>query len=122
MAAAIVIQAGYKTDVSQRLLRILGTLVITGTPYPVGGIALDSVILALPEAITNSGVQRCVCTSLTGTGYLYQRQSNGKLMILQLPPNGSLTTAAPMQQLASNTNMQGVNNDVIDFEAEIVRG
>lgn len=121
MAAAIVVQSGYTTDVSQRLLRILGTLKVTGTPYPVGGIALDSVLLALPEATTNSGVKRCILTSLNGTGYIYQRLSTGKMMILQIPPNGSLTTAAPLQEIPSSTNMQGVNNDVIDFEAEFLR-
>ena len=121
MAAAIVVQSGYITDNSQRLLRIQGQIKVTGTPYPAGGIALDSVLLALPEATTNSGVRRCILTSLLGTGYIYQRLSNGKMMILQLPPNGSLTTAAPLQELPSSTNMQGINNDLIDFEAEFIR-
>lgn len=121
MAAAIVVQSGYITDNSQRLLRIQGTLKVTGTPYPPGGIALDSVLLALPEATTNSGVRRCILTSVNGTGYIYQRLSNGKMMILQVPPNGSLTTAAPLQEIPSSTNMNGINNDVIDFEVELIR-
>lgn len=121
MAVLVVVQPGYKTDNSQRVLRIFGTLKITGTPYIPGGIQLDSILLALPEATTNSGVQRCLLNSLTGTGYIYQRLSNGKIMILQVPVNGSLTTAAPLNEIPASTNMQGINNDLIDFEAEFIR-
>jgi hypothetical protein len=103
-------------------LRIQGTITVSGTPYPAGGIPLDSVLLALPEAVTNSGVRRCILTSLKGTGYIYQRiASTGKMMILQVPVNGSLTTAAPLNELPSSTNMQGIQQDVIDFEAEFLR-
>jgi hypothetical protein len=102
-------------------LIIQGQLKVTGTPYIPGGVALDSILLALPEATTNSGVRRCVLTSLSGTGYIYQRLSNGKLMILQVPVNGSLTTAAPLNEIPASTNMQGINNDLIDFEAEYIR-
>lgn len=119
---AVVIQAGYTVDNTQKKTIVNGTLKITDTTYPVGGPALDSVLLALPEVTTNSGVRRCLCTSLTGTGYVYQRiAATGKLMILQVPVNGSLTTAAPLNQIPSSTNMNGINNDVIDFEAEFLR-
>jgi hypothetical protein len=122
MAAAVVIQSSKITDISQRILRIIGTLKISGTPYPAGavGIPLDSVISALPEA--QGVVKRVILTSLTGTGYIYQRLQTGNLMILQVPPNGSLTTAAPLQEIPSSLNMQGINNDLIDFEAELLRG
>lgn len=119
--AVIQVQSGYITDNSQRLLRIQGTLKVVGTSYIPGGLALDSVLLALPEATTNSGVRRCIITSLNGTGYIYQRLSNGKMMILQVPVNGSLTTAAPLNEIPASTNLQGVNNDVLDFEAEFIR-
>ena len=119
--AVISVQSGYITDNSQRLLRIQGNLKVVGSSYIPGGLALDSVLLALPEATTNSGVRRCILTSLSGTGYIYQRLSNGKMMILQVPVNGSLTTAAPLNEIPASTNLQGINNDVIDFEAEFIR-
>lgn len=119
---AVVIQAGYNVDNTQKKVIVQGQLKITDATYPVGGPALDSVLLALPEVTTNSGVRRCLCTSLTGTGYIYQRiAATGKLMILQVPVNGSLTTAAPLNQIPSSTNMNGINNDLIDFEAEFLR-
>lgn len=121
MASVIQVQSGYITSIDQRMLRIQGQLKVVGTPYIPGGLALDSVLLALPEATTNTGVRRCVITSLTGTGYIYQRLSNGKMMILQVPVNGSLTTAAPLNEIPASTNMQGINNDVLDFEAEFLR-
>src|SRR5579859_79690 len=104
--AVISVQAGYITDNSQRVLRIIGTLKVVGSSYVPGGLPLDSVLLALPEATTNSGVRRCILTSLTGTGYIYQRLSNGKMMILQVPVNGSLTTAAPLNEIPASTNLQ----------------
>lgn len=119
--AVIVVQSGYITTIDQRRLTIQGTLKVVGASYIPGGLTLDSVLLALPEATTNSGVRRCILTSLTGTGYIYQRLSNGKMMILQVPVNGSLTTAAPLNEIPASTNLQGVNNDVIDFEAEFIR-
>lgn len=119
--AVISVQSGYLTTNDQRFLRIQGTLKVTGASYVPGGLALDSVLLALPEATTNSGVRRCIITSLTGTGYIYQRLSNGKMMILQVPVNGSLTTAAPLNEIPASTNLQGVNNDVLDFECEFLR-
>lgn len=119
--AVIQVQSGYLTSIDQRMLRIQGTLKVVGTSYVPGGLPLDSVLSALPEATTNSGVKRCIITSLTGTGYIYQRLSNGKMMILQVPVNGSLTTAAPLNEIPASTNMQGINNDVLDFEAEFLR-
>lgn len=119
--AVIQVQSGYTTDISQRILRINGQLKVVGSSYIPGGLQLDSVLLALPEATTNSGVKRCIITSLSGTGYIYQRLSNGKMMILQVPVNGSLTTAAPLNEIPASTNMQGINNDVLDFEAQFLR-
>ena len=120
--ATLSVNAGYLADNTQKKIIISGTLTVAGTVYPVGGIVLDSVILALPEATTNSGVRRCVLTSRSGSGYIYQRiPANKTMMILQVPPNGSLTTAAPLQEIPSSTNLQGVVNDQIEFEAELLR-
>ena len=116
------VQSGYTVDNTQRLVKIIGTIVCTGTTYPVGGIPLDSVLLAIPEVTTNSGVLRCTLQSKTGTGYIYQRiAATGKMMVLQVPPSGSLTTASPLQQFDSAQNTQGINNDLIDFEAYFKR-
>jgi len=124
---AVTINAGYIVDNTQKKIIISGTLTIgpAAGVYPAGGPPLDSVLLALPEATTNSGVRRCIMTSRSGRGYLYQRVAttnlNGTVQVLQIPPNGSLTTASPVQQIPSNTNMQGIAADVIDFEAEFLR-
>jgi len=118
------VAAGYVVDNTQKKITIDGVLVVSpasGT-YPAGGIPLDFVLLAIPEATTNSGVLRCVMQSGLGSGYIYQRiPSTGTMMILQVPPNGSLTTAAPLQQIPSSLNMQGVANDTIGFKAEFKR-
>jgi hypothetical protein len=127
MPLSLQVQAGYLVDNTQKKIVIAGQLKVIGSGnYPVGGIPLDAVLLALPEATTNSGVRRCPLLSLLGTGYIYQRipgatPGTGTMMVLQVPPNGSLTTAAPLQQIPSSTNMQGVQNDLIDFEAEFLR-
>lgn len=122
MAQTLSVQSGYTVDNTQRLVKIIGTITCTGTPYPVGGISLDSVLLAIPEVTTNSGVLRCTLQSKTGTGYIYQRiAATGNMMVLQVPPSGSLTTAAPLQQFDSAQNTQGINNDLIDFEAYFKR-
>lgn len=121
-AAALVVQPGYIVDNTQRKVIVSGRLKVTGTVYEAGGIALDSVLLAIPEVTTNSGVRRCILTSDTGTGYIYQRiAATGTMMILQVPPSGSLTTAAPLDELPSSTTLTGINNDAINFEAEFLR-
>jgi hypothetical protein len=90
--------------------------------YPAGGIPLDAVLLAIPGVNTNSGVKYTDIRSDTGTGYIYQRiPSTGTMMILQVPPNGSLTTAAPLQQIPSNLNLQGVYNDIISCRFTVLR-
>jgi hypothetical protein len=127
MALSLQVNPGVRADNTQKFIRIQGTMSVVGTgSYPVGGLPLDSVILALPDCTTNSGIRRVILTSLNGTGYIYQRVgtvggSTGTMMILQVPPNGSLTTAAPLQQIPSSLNMQGIQNDLIDFEAEVIR-
>lgn len=120
--ATISVAAGYKVDNTQKKVIVTGTLVVSAGTYGAGGLVLDSVLLALPEVTTNSGVLRCIITSAKGTGYIYQRiAATGKMMVLQVPPNGSLTTAAPLQELPTSYNLQGVQNDTIDFEAQFIR-
>jgi hypothetical protein len=90
--------------------------------YPVGGLPLDSVLLALPESTTNSGVRRCILTSDVGSGYIWQRiPATGKMMGLQVPPTGSLTTAAPLQQLPSTVSDLTLQNEAINFQVEMLR-
>lgn len=116
--ALITVQAGYTVDETQKLVTLYGTLIVGAGNYAAGGLALDSVLLALPEGIqTSTGVLRCLINSRSGSGYIYQRLSNGKMIILQVPTNGSLTTAAPLQEIPASTNLQGVQNDSISFEA-----
>jgi hypothetical protein len=123
MALVLTVAAGYLVDNTQKAIKISGRMTITGSgSYPAGGLALDSVILALPEATTNSGVRRCVMTSDVGSGYIWTRiTSTGKAMALQVPPSGSLTTAAPLQQLPSSVTEVTLNNEAINFEATLLR-
>jgi len=120
--ATLTVLPGYEIDNTQKRIHLYCKLQVAGTSYPAGGIPLDSVLLALPEITTNSGVKRTDIQSALGTGYIYQRiPSTGTMMILQVPPNGSLTTAAPLQQIPSNTNMQGIINDTIECHATFFR-
>ncbi len=112
------------TDNTQKRQHIYGQINVTPVSgiYPTGGIPFDSVLLALPEVHTNSGVKFTQIQSEAGSGYIYTRiPSTGRMMILQVPVNGSLTTAAPLNQIPASTNMQGVVNDVIGFHATVWR-
>jgi len=118
---ALTVQTGYTVTNDQRTETISGRMLITGTGnYPVGGLPLDSVILAIPEC--TGSIMRVVCTSDVGSGYIWQRiPSTGKLMGLQVPPSGSLTTAAPLQQLPSTIDNNTLVNEAINFVATIKR-
>lgn len=122
--ATLSVAAGYALDNTQKRIHLYCRLQLSAPTdtYPVGGITLDSVLLALPEITTNQGVKFTQIQSESGTGYVYQRiASTGKMMILQVPVNGSLTTAAPLNQIPSSTNMQGVFNDNIACHATFIR-
>lgn len=109
----------------QRCQTFYGTLTVSAFAdiYPAGGMALDSVLQAALLPTSNQAPLRVLIYSAKGSGYIYQRiASSGKLMILQVPPNGSLTTAAPLQELPSAANsLSGVFNDTIRFEATYLR-
>jgi hypothetical protein len=120
----ITVASGYQLDNTQKRIHLYCQLVVgpaTGT-YPGGGIPLDSVLLALPEITTNSGVKWTDIRSDSGSGYIYVRiPSTGTMMILQVPCNGSLTTAAPLNQIPSSTDMHGIANDNIACHATFLR-
>lgn len=122
-AAAIVVGASPLQTNDQSTVTYIGTLTVTGTEYPVGGIALDSALQAALLPRSNQAPLYVYLFSTLGTGYVYTRiPGSGKMMILQVPPSGSLTTATPMQQLTSAANsLSGVNADVISFEARYKR-
>ena len=109
----------------QTVQRFYGKLTISARTddYPVGGMALDSVLQAALLPRSNQAPIRVMVWSSAGSGYVYQRiKSTGNLMVLQVPPNGSLTTAAPLQQLPSGGNsLSGVFADTIEFMAEYQR-
>ena len=124
MALCTLTLSSLEFDNSQKRIKIYGRINVTPASgaYPVGGIQFDSVLLAQPGVTTNSGVKYATMQSAAGTGYIYQRiASTGTMMILQVPPAGSLTTAAPLQEIPSGTDMHGVVNDVITFKAEVLR-
>jgi hypothetical protein len=112
--------SGTKQTNDQRIQRFYGTLSmpITSTYVP-GGIPLDSVLQATLLPTSNSAPIRVTLMSLTGSGYIYQRiAATGKMMILQVPLTGSLTTAAPLVEMLAGTV---VPNENIDFVAEYLR-
>lgn len=122
--ATVTVATGFQIDNTQKRVHLYCQLQLSaaGDTYPAGGITLDSVLLSTPGFTTNSGVKFTEIQSEAGSGYIYQRiPATGKMMILQIPPNGSLTTAAPLQQIPSNTNMQGVFNDIISCHATAFR-
>jgi hypothetical protein len=122
LATLSIVQGTQMYDNTQKRITLYCQLLVAGTVYPAGGIPLDSVLLSDPGVTTNSGVKWTDIRSDSGSGYIYQRiPSTGNMMILQVPPNGSLTTAAPLQQIPSSLNLQGIINDVIGCRATFLR-
>jgi hypothetical protein len=124
MAQAVVTITIARHTNDQRFQRYVGTLTIgpAGGTYSPGGLPLDSVLQAFLLPQTNLPPLRVTVTSDTGSGYIYQRiAATGKLMILQVPLSGSLTTAAPLSEVLAGNTLSQVNNDVISFEAVYLR-
>lgn len=122
LATLSIVNGTQQYDNTQKRITLYCQLQVAGQTYPAGGIPLDAVLLADPGVTTNSGVKWTDIRSDSGSGYIYQRiPSTGNMMILQVPPNGSLTTAAPLQQIPSSLNLQGIINDVIACRATFLR-
>jgi hypothetical protein len=124
LATLSIIQGSQEYDNTQKRITFYCKLQLSSASatYPAGGIPLDSVLLSDPGITTNSGVKWTDIRSGLGSGYIYQRiPSTGNMMILQVPPNGSLTTAAPLQQIPSSLNLQGVYNDIIECRSTFLR-
>ena len=106
--ATLTVNAGYIVDNTQKFVIIHGSMVLGGTVYEVGGVPLDSVLLALPEATTNSGVAWCILTDDTGSGYIFQRiKATGTMMILQVPPSGSSDDRCAAATVAEQYHFRG---------------
>jgi len=118
------VASGFSQTNDQRTETFYGQLTPSSPTdiYPAGGFPFDSILLQALQPSTQTPL-RVLVWSVAGSGYIYQRVSaNGKLMVLQVPPKGSLTTAAPLQQLPSSSDsLSGVYNDVIQFEATYAR-
>jgi len=119
MPLALSVGVGYVATNDQKTVRIIGTMTITGTGnYPVGGLPVDAVMLALPES-TGSVIRVDASSAL---GYIWTRvPSTGKLMALQVPATASLTTAAPATQIPSTVDNNTLVNELISFETTIKR-
>lgn len=120
--ATLSVKPGFVQSNDQRTQTFWGTLLVSAPTdiYPAGGFTLDSVLLAALLPTSNTGLIGFQCSG-AGQGYIYQRiPSTGKLMVLQVPFNGSLTTAAPLIQYPSSA-VSGIWADVIGFEAVYLR-
>jgi hypothetical protein len=119
--AVITVQGGVIQTQDQRIQRFMGKLNLgpIASTYVPGGIPLDSVLLAALLPTSNLPPVRVELFSDTGSGYIYQRvAATGKLMILQVPLTGSLTTAAPLVEMLAGTV---VPNENISFNAQYLR-
>lgn len=120
--ATLSVKPGFTQSNDQRTQTFWGTLLVSAPTdiYPVGGFVLDSVLAAACLPTSNTGLIGFQAQG-SGSGYIYQRiPSTGRLMVLQIPPNGSLTTAAPLQQYPSQ-QVSGIFADTIGFEAVYLR-
>jgi hypothetical protein len=108
--------SGATPDNTQKHQILTGSLTLSATgDYAPGGLALDSVMA--PFAETNSPAGFTNIMSTAGSGYIYQRiASTGKMMILQVPLSGSLTTAAPLSELLAGNDLSQVRNDRITVQ------
>lgn len=120
--ATLSVKPGFIQSNDQRTQSFWGTLLVSAPTdiYPAGGFVLDSVLLAALLPNSNTGLIGFQAQG-AGSGYIYQRiPSTGRLMVLQVPFNGSLTTAAPLIQYPSSA-VSGIWADVIGFEAVYLR-
>ena len=121
--ALIVVGGGFTQTNDQRTQKFYGTLTIgnPGDSYIPGGLPLK---LALASALMPNTNRDPIRIKVDGAnmGYIYQYiPSTGKLMILEVPPSGSLTTQAPLQELNAGDTLSAVQADAISFEATYLR-
>jgi hypothetical protein len=123
LATATVITSSIIQDNTQKKQIFNCTLQLSAPTdiYPVGGIPLKAVLAAALMPTTNRDPLSVRIYSLTNSGYIYTYiAATGTLMVLQVPPNGSLTTAAPLQQYPSAA-ISGIWADIIRVEVEYLR-
>jgi hypothetical protein len=125
MAQAVisVVAGSVVQDNTQRYQVFDGKLAVTGRldDYVGGGLPLDSVLAAALLPNSNQAPVRVDIMSEAGSGYIYQRiAATGKMMILQVPVNGSLTTAAPLNELP-NRNTDGSAGTLSKVFADTIR-
>ena len=87
----------------QRTQRFRCKLVFGDGIYPVGGIPINAALAAALFPTSNKGPRNVFAQSILGSGFVYDYiRSTGCLMVLLVPPSGSLTSQAPLQQLNSD--------------------
>lgn len=118
-----VVAGSFKQDNSQIYQKFDGQLAVSARldTYPVGGFPLRDVLAA---ALMPTGTIRMVRVwSAAGSGYIYDYIiATGRLMVLQVPPSGSLSTAAPLQQIDDSAgDLSAIFADTIRFEVWYTR-
>lgn len=99
-----------------------GTILVGAGTYNPGGLDFINAFRAAALPKSNVSPIRVVFTSGKGSGYIYQYiESTGKMMVLQVPLTGSLTTAAPLVELLAGSTLSAVQADAIDFQVEFLR-
>lgn len=123
MAAALVITFGKGPvqDNWQHTQRFRTSITISDGIYPVGGIPLDKAMAAAFQPTSNVGPRAVQAISLNGSGFMYDYiRTTGKLMVLVIPPSGSLTSQSPLQELNSDA-FHKVSLDTIQITVEYNR-
>ncbi len=119
MAAPVVTVSGsFIPDNSARLQRFIGTLTIGNSAaiYPNGGIPIQAALAAALSPKSSAGPVAIYLYSTLASGYVYTYES-GNLVIMTVPPSGSLTSGAPLTPLTSIALGAAIAADVIGFDA-----
>ncbi len=121
--AALTIQlVGPNPDNTQKKEIFQGTILVGSGTYSPGGLVLDAALQAACLPKSNSAPLRVILMSAKGSGYIYQRiAATGRMMVLQTPLSGSLTTAVPLSELLAGRTLSAVQADSLNFWAEYAR-
>lgn len=99
-----------------------GTILVGAGTYNPGGLDFIAAFRAVALPKSNLPPLRVIFTSGKGSGYIYQYiEATGKMMVMQVPLTGSLTTAAPLVELLAGSTLSSVQADAIDFQVEFLR-